>query len=251
MHTVIALANKKLADINPLDCGWETCQPGHSFGPSIRDYYLIHYVRRGKGTYFDGQNIHELKAGQIFIIHPGQTTVYKADMSDPWEYIWIGFNGEKAKEIKKLGKYTADYGGDEFLKILDSEIINGTREEFLTGLLFIIFSKLLENSVRPPSYTRIVSDYIAVNYMRDIKIEEIARAVGLNRRYMTKIFRNKTGMTVKEFLVKTRMEKAAKYINAGKSVSETAVLSGYADVFNFSKNFKKYYGVSPKFYNKA
>ena len=41
------LDNLHMADINPRICGVEACAPGHSFGPAVREYFLLHYVVRG------------------------------------------------------------------------------------------------------------------------------------------------------------------------------------------------------------
>ena len=46
------------------------------------------------------------------------------------------------------------------------------------------------------------------------------------------------------------MEKAREFLSVGHSVSETALLSGYGDVFNFSKMFRKTVGISPAEYKK-
>ena len=100
----------------------------------------------------------------------------------------------------------------------------------------------------PASYEKQIADYIRANYMRQIRVENIAKMLGLDRRYMTRIFKDRTGMTVQEFLINTRLKVASGYLSRGRSVTEAALLSGYTDVFNFSKIFKKMYGVSPKKY---
>ena len=81
------LDNLHMADINPRICGVEACAPGHSFGPAVREYFLLHYVVRGKGIFRRGKREYTLQAGEIFVIRPGEVTYYEADMRDPWEYM--------------------------------------------------------------------------------------------------------------------------------------------------------------------
>ena len=38
-------------DLNIYRCGIESCIPGHSWGPAIRDHYIIHYILDGKGIF--------------------------------------------------------------------------------------------------------------------------------------------------------------------------------------------------------
>jgi hypothetical protein len=78
-------------------CGTEDCEPGHSFGPTERDFYLIHYILKGKGSFTVKNTTYSLKKGDAFYICPDVTTFYKADFEDPWVYSWIGFNGSKAE----------------------------------------------------------------------------------------------------------------------------------------------------------
>ena len=85
-------------DLGLYQFGREYCEPAHSYGPAIRNHYLFHYILSGKGTFMwqDGkrrENKAVLKAGQGFLISPGQITTYVADDRIPWEYCWLEFDG--------------------------------------------------------------------------------------------------------------------------------------------------------------
>ena len=85
-------------------CGIEDCEPGWRFGPYVRENYVIHIVTGGRGTYRAGGSEYDLGKGCMFIIFPGDETVYCADEEDPWSYMWIGFNGrEAANVIRQIG----------------------------------------------------------------------------------------------------------------------------------------------------
>ena len=66
----IWIADQHWKDINPLQCGWEQCEAGHSFGPTVRGFYLIHYVLSGRGIFSAHGTDFSLRKGQMFIIHP-------------------------------------------------------------------------------------------------------------------------------------------------------------------------------------
>ena len=90
---------------------------------------------------------------------------------------------------------------------------------------------------------------INTTYFSDgLTVSNIAAEMGLDRRYLARLFKSNMGMTVQDYLIKVRMENAKKILKSGTSVSATASLVGYNDSFNFSKMFKKYTGVSPKAY---
>lgn len=241
----IPIINKGFCDLNPLLLGWEDCEPNHCFGPSIRSYYLIHYVVSGCGTLENCDGSFQIHSGQIFIIRPGEVTKYTADKNNPWSYIWVAFDGKLASKIDLLEKQVVSYPWDTFFTLRRAQTLKGTREEFVVGQLFSMFSLLLDSEQKSPGYTQQAADYIRSNYMNPIRIEDLSLALGLNRRYLSRIFKKDYGISLQEFLIKTRLENSTIYLKQGKSVSETALLSGYPDSFNFSKMFKKHFGISP------
>ena len=93
---VLQITERHFSDLYLCFCGLAKCEPNHSFGPGIRDNYIIHYITKGKGKYYVNNACYELSQGQGFLVEPHLQVFYQADKDDPWQYLWIGFNGTKA-----------------------------------------------------------------------------------------------------------------------------------------------------------
>ena len=78
--------------------GYEECTPNYSFGPAIRDTYVLHYITKGKGQFHYKGKIVDLKAGDFFLLKPDELTFYQADSQDPWAYYWLGITGGRAPD---------------------------------------------------------------------------------------------------------------------------------------------------------
>ena len=57
-------------------CGFSKTLPYHSFGPAIRQDYVLHVVMEGKGTYHVKEQQYQLQKGDLFLIRPGDSTFY-------------------------------------------------------------------------------------------------------------------------------------------------------------------------------
>jgi len=241
---IIGFLDRGYEELLPLNCGYEDCDPLHT-GYGRRSYYMIHYVIKGSGTLYSEKGEYKVGHGQIFIVTPYENAHYVADESDPWEYVWIAFNGRLAKKLDSLDSRVFSTSYEPFAMIRDLQKRQDTREEVGAAALFLIFAEIFSGRSRHPHYVRRTVDTINSLYMRPITVEAIASDLRLDRRYLARIFKASMGMSVQEYLIKVRMEQAEKLLRDGVSVSMTAELVGYNDPFNFSKMFKKYYGVSP------
>jgi len=257
----IPLLNKGFHDVNPMVCGWQECHSGHSFGPAIRTYYLIHYVMDGKGMFERQGIVYNLGKGNMFLIRPHELTFYKADEENPWSYVWIGFSGSLVEEL------IDGSGFDEspivyspscafiFKNMISANKLGQSAEIYLCGLIFELFARLKEeNNVSTRAaqiYARRAENYIQSNYMYDISVASIAEMLGIDRRYLYRIFVEYIGMSPKNYISKYRLRKAAELLSQYDCiVSEAARSCGYKDMFNFSKMFKKEYGISPSEYKR-
>lgn len=93
-----------------------------------------------------------------------------------------------------------------------------------------------------------MKEYIIENYDKDISLEKLAKnKYYINYSYLSRVFKEKTGLSFTKYIIKVRMEKAREYIENDNciSVSEVALKVGYNDVSNFIQIFKKYYGYTP------
>ena len=84
--------------------------------------------------------------------------------------------------------------------------------------------------------------------MYPLRVEDIAKDLNLDRHYLARIFKEKTGKTISEYIISVRMDEAKNYLKQDFSVEETARLCGYEDVSNFSKLFKREVGISPAYW---
>ena len=241
------LENKHFSDFSPCDFGYQNCNLSHNFGPAIRNYYLIHYIESGKGVFKNDRGEYSLKGGDAFLIRPGEVTTYTADSKNPWSYIWIGFTGNMSSHFDEISDVFRPDGNifTETKTYSDSLI-----EERLVSTLFRLYCNLFEDSASP-DYVNKVIGFIKSRYMEEIRIEEIAHSLNLNRKYLSRIFKAKTGITMQEYLINKRLTEAQKLLEKGYNVGEAATLCGYTDTFAFSKAFKSRFGKPPKAYKKT
>ena len=240
----IALIDKGFAEINPVNCGEEKCASGHTFGPAIRKYTLIHHVLSGKGKITNDSGTYEVTKGEAFIINPGEVTVYTADADDPWHYIWIGFDGSKSTRFASLPTVINSYG-NIFREMMSAEEYGDTAEEFLSGKIFELYAKLFSGNSNKEDYLLKIENYVNTYYNNDCDVSDIANVLNLERHYLSRMFRQKTGKTLKSYITEKRMEEAKKLLADGYTIAYSALMFGYKDQFLFSKAFKKMYGISP------
>ena len=240
----VLLTNRNLQDLNPLIAGEEACTPGHSFGPAVRKYTLIHYVLRGTGTFYARGGAYPVRAGQAFVILKDEVTTYTADTADPWHYRWIGFDGALSKWFSTLPP-VFDLPETFFSRIMHLSAYAASTEFLLAGELFSLYAYLFADNQIGSRHVQRVQNYIRSNYMFPIRVAQIASELGLDRRYLSRLFKAETGTSIQEYLMRTRLEEAERLLFRGCSVKEAAHLTGYEDESNFSKMFKKHIGRNP------
>ena len=249
--------------------GTQHCSPGHSWGPAMRDHYLIHYIVSGKGTFDTGNNCYSLSSGDGFLVIPDQIVSYAADQKEPWEYCWVGFHGTDAERLVSQTGLSRDnplfhYDKDKRLEDLLRGIYNvtGSRhcdEARMQAGLLNFLAVLMEEfgaSVSPRKsgyeYVKKSIRFIDYNYSRsDIDINDIAANAGISRSHLYRLFMQHISMPPNEYLIRYRINKAAILLKSNNlTVGEAAYSTGFSDQLYFSRVFKKYKGMPPSQYGR-
>lgn len=261
-------------DITIYQYGYQQCEPFHTFGPAMRNHYLIHYIISGTGVYRAGTEKPEaeyhLHAGQAFLIEPNKVIHYTADEKDPWEYMWIEFDGLKAKE------YVNHAGLSHESPIYNSINEEGKKKVYaylsyiidhpdspapeIMGYTYLFFSALIESSKTARAlpkndikkfYIQSTVDFIENYYMKDISVEDMAANLSLNRSYFSKLFKKMTQKSPQEFLITYRIHKSCEFLRStDMTIAQISPLVGYTNQFHFTRAFKNIMNISPNEWRK-
>lgn len=249
--------------------------------PRVRDHYLLHFVKSGSGCLHLQNSSYQISANDCFLIYPNELSFYHSAENCTWEYCWIGIAGTFAEELIALAGFVHDRQAvhftdpaifDTLKQLLDAAILyqNDTYalELKTNSLLYELFSILyLEKKERRLKFhspmpednaalfgidhsslqwVKTIVALIQENYNEDLRVDTIADYLHLNRSYLSSLFKQETGLSIKQYLSYYRIEAAKKkLLNTTYSVSQISFQCGFKDPLYFSRIFREYVGLSP------
>ncbi len=91
-----------------------------------------------------------------------------------------------------------------------------------------------------------IQDYVSWHIQENLTVSEIATHFGYNEKYLTTFFKKYAGITLKQYLLQTKMEAAKTSLSeTTQPISQIAYSLGFSDAHNFSNAFRKVTGLSP------
>lgn len=101
-------------------------------------------------------------------------------------------------------------------------------------------------------YAEQIQNYVRQHYIDGFTSAQIQEACGLSYKYAGTLFKEVTGQTIKEYQCTLRLRKAEQLLKeTNKSITVIAQLTGFSDVFYFSKIFHRKKGCPPGEYRKT
>lgn len=254
-------------ELHLIACGHEKCSPEHSYGPTVRRYYTLHFILSGQGHFYIHNKHYVVNENQYFLIPPDVLTFYKADIQKPWTYVWLSFHGSLAPamvehcHISEQSPVRPFPHGKDIKDIVFQMMkypeLTPANECHIQSGLYAVFAKLQE-SVKS-SYSDIESndnlyitqamDYILGNSVSDITVTDVADYLHISRSYLFALFKKHLNTSPQKFLTMSRITNARELLARTElPVAAIAASCGYDNPFAFSRAFKKETGMTPTQY---
>lgn len=266
-----------------------TIKVDHDVMPHFYDTYHTHeelqimLVIKGHGSAYIGDKILDFEEGDIYFLGQNLPHVFKDKLSDEDSEIesisifflkdFMGAGFLELPESRLLGalfeesKRGIQIEGqlqesitESIWKIYHSDGLH--RLLMLVDTLELIAQTEDVSFISSPGYhkpKRLVDgqkindvfDFMLANYSREVKLEEIAEIAHMSATAFCRYFKHHTRKTYSRFLNEIRVGQACKMLVDDKlSISNICYDSGFNNISNFNRQFKKILGLTPSEYQK-
>lgn len=252
--------------------GYYECGPEWSWAPPEFVNYDLWYVFSGEGEMKLNGRMYSLRKGSCMMLQPGDMPVAEQNPSDRLTVLFIHFKtmdrqtNEATMSVPRMSSCIQlsdpSFLESMLLRLLDLCDSHSAwhEEEFDLLLKQVIIHLLRTDSEQVENQeslglhaqaVRKLKSRIRADGGRMPSAKQIAAITGFAPAYVNRLFRKQTGLSIKQYGTKVKMERALHLMaETSVNVTQAALTLGYSDVYYFSKQFKQYFGVSPSAYRK-
>ena len=249
--------------------------------PHVHNHYELFYLNKGSCNFFIKSHFYNLVPGSVLLIPPNTThsvhytskqqsvrTVIlfrEEDVIFPnTQFIYDTLAERKNTYILQIpAMYQVHV--EHILQNMEAEQrFNDERVSpamlslCLIQLIIIIkrFSQDIDASLLDELHTTnrqlsLAATFIKKNFNQKIRLNDIANASGFSPNYLSRKFKEDTGIGVHEYLTFVRLNKAAiELAHTDHTITEVALNNGFSDANYFKDAFHKAFGLSPRDYRK-
>ena len=267
--TQVSDARRFYLDLNPgtrrqvivTSGGWEHCRSDYEIQRSGFSSPIIEFVARGVGALTLAGRPYELRPGTLFVYGQGTPHRIRTSPDHVMEKYFVAFEGgtELMRECQILpGTVLQMMRPDQIQQIFDDLIAHGlsdhaNRTRMCQIALQYLVMKIADNAgPHGPSHTAAVATYqrcrqfIEEHYLRFHSLADVAAGCHVDSAYLCRLFKRFRRQTPFQYLQNLKMNRAVELLqNGNRSVKETAEEVGFSDPYNFSRAFKRIFGIAP------
>ena len=240
--------------------------------PHCHDTYELYYMLKGRTTYFIEDKIYSVDTGNLVfvlrrVIHNTDNENCKTNerlLVSFEEKLFEGKAGDLKEQLMPLRIICIpdDYlpAVEELLYKIEAEYAQHEKgrelllELYIQQLLVLICRYRCERKVHIRESDKIiytVSDYIRLHFEQDITLEILSRMFAVSEGYLSRKFKQVTGMGLNQYITLVRISNGEKLLRESNlNVTEVAERCGYNDSNYFAAVFKRVKGVTPLRYRK-
>jgi AraC family transcriptional regulator of arabinose operon len=237
------------------------------------NWHLI-LTTAGRGSFLQPGVRLPLEPGDLILFAPDCYQDYGAEPGQSWDDIFIHFSprpnwhpwmrwprvgnglfhvhlreGEVRDRVRDAMLRCHHYAHASFSTIAHELALNAVEEALLLGIHEAIYpvgpAGDDERGRRSPAIARAV-EAIASDLRRRLSIRSLARIAGLSPSHFAHRFKEEIGEPVLAYVNRLRIREAARLLEAeGMNVTEVAESLGYSSPFYFSRQFRRFYFLSP------
>lgn len=241
----------------------------------LHSNYEVYVFLQGNVNYFVEQSCYQLVRGNVLIFNSQEVHSVANLTNDTYERLVLHFDPQFIKpfcstQTNLLDCFTNHPPGVHNLAYLNEtklneykKIFNTIRESLhnnsygsdallnasLIQLLVMINKMYQENTITVlgtlPHRIQPIMNYIDMHIKEDLSLDNIAKALSLDKYYLCHLFKKETGSTLFQYIIVKRVALAKQLLLQGKSVTEVCDASGFNDYSNFIRTFKKVSGIPP------
>lgn len=229
-------------------------------------FYTVRLILSGLG-YAEYKNItYTLVPDTLLVTYPNMDVNVVQDKTDPYTMAWFVCDGIAVKQLlQKIGvteqNFLIKLNHDEKLHKLFRETPYACKKniEYSDVIAVTAFYEfilcVLSQTVLPSTAETVKSSYhvqAAIQYIADhfsdvdISVNSVARSIGVSPKYLSRIFKEETGLEMNKFITNKRLTLAdALMLDKQMNIQQIAEKCGFSSPYYFSRVYKKYNTVPP------
>jgi AraC-like DNA-binding protein/mannose-6-phosphate isomerase-like protein (cupin superfamily) len=240
----------------------------HLDRPSGVDQHILIYVIDGEGTINVADRSFVLRTNQYFVIPANESHGYFADEENPWSIYWAHFKGERAltyashfgkvQSIAPAQAYRIEERIDLFREIIyclgmgfSNENMDYANMCFHHLLATFIYDSQFSyfTQLSPHDLIEQIILYMKSNLHLRITLESLSEKFDISVSQLSKLFCQRTRQSPISYLIALKMQKACQLLDfTNLRIKAISTEVGFNDMYFFSRQFKKFMGVSPSEY---
>lgn len=237
------------------------------YAPHSHDTFSIGLIDCGTSSYLNGNHECHIEAGTLVLMNPGDVHACNPIQNQPWAYrmlyIDAGWLSELQDGLGMAGKGVRRFapilsrdptlraGFDRFHRILVDHQAQLPEKEGAAVTFFNLLHErlgLAEPAVASDPKLERAAMFIAENYHRSLKLNEISLVTGLSPSSLIRAFKKQFGMTPHAYLNNRRVQFARAELRQGRPIADVALAAGFADQAHLQRAFKHLLAATPGHY---